>query len=1368
MTGGETGCMIRGVQFCGISAAAVLAVILVLSSCLYAADLTINGSSQMSVSTSQTLTAEGGCGVPNDYVWTIAGGGGSFTGSTRTTTGASAVYTAPPSNPYCASNAKIVISDACGFGSIQIAVNGITSGSNFHCAAVKAQVFTHQDGPDYYSQNCCKTALKCDGTGDAGGFCGFFITSPYCGDWYQVYHTINVGCGYLPDASPPAVCCAQSPVGTPGEGIFDTRVEAQKASGCCPAGLPPEPDKESNCKGNTCPQNSLPIGSSANFKSGNLYHSQDVGKLTLSYNSIDTIDGSLGKKWTHNYNRKLTGLSDNQTITLIMDDGNLFYYRLSGGIFYPEAITGDTSQIVKNANGTYTQTTKLGTVYQYDTTGKLTGITDRNSRTTTLTYSGTDLSSITDFNGRTTTITNTSGLITGITDPMGRTHTIGYTSGYITSITDPLNNAWQFSYDADGYMLIKSDPLNRNVNYTYDTSGRVLTATGPDGKVKAMTYNQTGTTTHTEEDGGVWTYKYDPTFTVKTEVTDPKGYTVKYAYDNKRNVIKKTEHDGSYTSYTYDNNGNRLTITDPLGKTTTYTYNALNLVSSVTDPKNNTTQYGYDTNGNLTSITAPGNAVTTYQYDTRGNITSITTPNNKTTTMTYDSKNNLISVTDPKNGTVTMTYDNNGNMLTQTDALNNTTSFQYNNLNQLTQITDPKSYVTQYTYDYNGNRLSSTDANSTTTNYLYNYKDQLTQITDALNNVTGLSYGGTGCSSCGTGGGDKLTALTDAKNNTTSFTYDQTGKLTSETDPLGKITSYGYDGKGNLISRTSPDNKTITYNYDLNNRLTGKSYSDSSAAAFQYDDNGNITYAGNQYIAYNFTYDSNNRITVITDSNSRTITYAYDSAGNRISMTTPDNKTITYGYDNNNLPNQITTDLGSFTFTYDANNRRLTRTMPNGTTSTYSYDEDSRLTGINTTKSAKTIDSAAYTHDYAGNRLTKTTPQETWSYGYDSIYRLTQAAPTGGIHQSEAYTYDQVGNRLSKTNETPPTDNETINYTYDDENRLTKVVITKNSKQKELTFTYDPFGRRITKTLTKDEIGTDCTAPNTCPRTTTYVYDNQNIIAEYNTNGEVQTRYTHGPNIDEPLAIEIKAATTFTPYFYHADGLGSITSLSSASGTVVQRYAYDTFGNMTITANGNISQPYTYTSREYDTETGMYFYRARYYDPKVGRFVTKDPIGFGGGINVYAYVGNSPINLSDPYGLFHDGVRDYYGDERNYLTGGYPELGHSDFYGGKYFDYTLEDKGSTGPWRQTWRHFRNLPEVEADLEKDLQKCYIDGFQRHMHQGQDYFVHYRNGFKYWHSPIPDYDNDRNSWSDAQLWTIKWVKRWKDRKCKYCEN
>lgn len=314
----------------------------------------------------------------------------------------------------------------------------------------------------------------------------------------------------------------------------------------------------------------------------------------------------------------------------------------------------------------------------------------------------------------------------------------------------------------------------------------------------------------------------------------------------------------------------------------------------------------------------------------------------------------------------------------------------------------------------------------------------------------------------------------------------------------------------------------------------------------------------------------------------------------------------------------------NYTFTYDANNRRTTRTLPNGTTSTYSYDDGSRLTSILTTLGQTTIDSLSYTMDNAGNRTAKTQNATNYSYAYDNIYRLTQATPSSG--SPETYTYDPVGNRLTKAPDMPPNTNATTQYSYDDENRLTGVQITQNGNIKQLTFAYDPFGKRISKTIVQDAIGTDCQSPNVCPRTINYVYDGQNIIMEYDQTGNITAKYTHGPNIDEPLAVQQGTNT----YYYHADGLGSITALSNASGSIVQTYSYDSFGNMTAT--GNIRQPFTYTAREYDYATGMYFYRARYYDPKVGRFVTKDPIGFKGGINVYAYVNNNPIMYRDPSG----------------------------------------------------------------------------------------------------------------------------------------
>ncbi|MDD4591751.1 MAG: DUF6531 domain-containing protein [Parabacteroides sp.] len=1181
--------------------------------------LTIGGSTQMSTGEIQTFTASGGTG---EYAWSIAAGGGIITPD--------GAYTSPSSNPNCELNPKICVQDSTGQQEcMQVAVNayGTNQGGALLCIDYGKEYDVGQPG------KCAAGIMmrRFDCSGNEGPIQAQCFGGSYgeytCGD--PVLDRILSFCG--------APCSPST---------ADYRQPYQKAAGCCPSQLVGSSGSGSgngtNDKGNPKDSNdpcnrqapTVPAGSNANLKTGNLYHDQQLGILSLSYNSIDTYDGPVGKKWTHNYDLKLTILTGNTTLILKTEDGNVIYFHLSGTIYYPEAISGDTSRIVKNANNTYTRTLKNGEIQQYSTTGLLTSITDRNCNATTLTYSGSNLVSIVDKNNRTTTITTTNGKITAITDPLGRAYSLAYTNGLIDTATDPLGNAWHYTYATEGRMLTKVDPLNNTITYTYDTNGKLLTSTDPLGKTRTMNYNQTGTTTFTEKDGGVWTYTYDPTFTVKTSQTDPLGNITRYAYDLKRNLTRITYPDNTTTTYTYDAMNNMTSETDPLGKTTIYTYNSLNLVTSVTDPKGNITQYGYDTSGNLTSVTDALNKTTTYQYDSRGNITSITNLLGKTTTMTYDQYNNLRTVTDPKGGVVNMTYDSVGNMLTQTDTSGKVTTFIYNNLNQLTQVTDPKGYITQYTYDYKGNRLSTADANNNATWYTYDYKGQLTRITDALNNKTDMAYGTTGCSSCS--GVDKLTSITDAKNQTTTYEYDLRGKLIKETDPLGKITTYTYDNKGNRTSITTPDNKTIIYSYDFNNRLIQKQYTDNTVTQFQYDDAGNMIYAGNQNIAYSYAYDANNRITQITDNTGKTIQYTYDAAGNRATMITPDNRTVTYSYDNNNLPNQITTNLGNFTFAYDINNRRITRTLPNGITTNYTYEDNGRLTGITTTKNTtSSIDTVTYTHDGAGNRLTKEQPQQNIStaYTYDNIYRLTQATPSGGSYLSEAYTYDQVGNRLTTINEQAPTDNETNTYSYDDENRLIRVQITQNKKTRELTFAYDPFGRRISKTITQDEIGNLCTN-NTCPRTTTYVYDNQNIILEYDNSSNIKTIYTHGPNIDEPLSIEIKGTITFTSYYYHADGLGSITALTDASGNVTQRYEYDSFGNQTVTINGNITQSFTYTAREYDVETSLYFYRARYYDSKVGRFVTKDPISFAGGeVNLYGYVENNPVNYADPWGL---------------------------------------------------------------------------------------------------------------------------------------
>jgi RHS repeat-associated protein len=147
-------------------------------------------------------------------------------------------------------------------------------------------------------------------------------------------------------------------------------------------------------------------------------------------------------------------------------------------------------------------------------------------------------------------------------------------------------------------------------------------------------------------------------------------------------------------------------------------------------------------------------------------------------------------------------------------------------------------------------------------------------------------------------------------------------------------------------------------------------------------------------------------------------------------------------------------------------------------------------------------------------------------------------------------------------------------------------------------------------------------------RTTNYLYDGINLLEEVDSSGNVLARYSQGPNVDEPIA-EVRSGAT---NYYESDGLGSVTSLTGTSGTIGNTYAYDSFGNLS-SSTGFTTNPFRYTSREFDSETGLYYYRARYYDPSVGRFLSEDPLMFAGGIDFYAYVTNNPVLLIDPFGL---------------------------------------------------------------------------------------------------------------------------------------
>ena len=716
--------------------------------------------------------------------------------------------------------------------------------------------------------------------------------------------------------------------------------------------------------------------------------------------------------------------------------------------------------------------------------------------------------------------------------------------------------------------------------------------------------------------------------------------------DDNGNLLTTTDDLSNTTTYTYDSANDMTSASRPLNAnttaTTSYTYNSFGEVLTMTDPLGNVTTNTYDASGNLLTVTSPqpnsntAASVTQFQYATNGELTQITDPLTHVTKLTYTAAGLIAAITDAQNNVTSYQYDARGNRTAVIDPVNGAahpTTFSYDIMNRLTGITYPDGSTVGFTYDVRGRRISATDQNNRTTTYAYDDADRLTAVTDPANNVTQYAYDTE----------DNLLSITDANNHMTQFAYNARGWVTQTTFPSTLQESYTYDAVGNLLSKTDRKNQTIQYVYDALYRLSSKTYPDSSGVEYAYDLAGKVQQVSDPTGSYGFAYDNMGRL-IGTSTQYAFLpglnfqnAYTYDAASNRASLTAPDGSVTSYGYDRlNRLTGLGNTWAGTFGFGYDALSRRTSLTRPNGVSTGYSYDSVSHLLSVLHQAGANTLDGASYTYDAAGNRTSKGNFLNgvTSNYGYDALYELTQV--TQGGSTSESYSYDPVGNRLSSSgvpsynynSSNELTSNSNGSYTYDAngntladpsgksyswdfENRLTQAV---NPGVGTTTFRYDPFGRRIQKSA---PLGT-----------TNYLYDGPELIEEIDTGGNVLARYNQGPGIDQPLS-EFRSGTSS---YYQQDWIGAVTSLSNSAGALANTYTYDSFGKLTG-STGTLTNPFQYTAREFDPETGIYEYRNRYYDPSVGRFLSEDPIQFGGGEDFYSYAHNNPVRYFDPSGL---------------------------------------------------------------------------------------------------------------------------------------
>lgn len=995
-----------------------------------------------------------------------------------------------------------------------------------------------------------------------------------------------------------------------------------------------------------------PYGVQVNTYNGNLYlgrtdlviPNQGLSiTLSFSYNSYrDTVDLGYGRGWTFEYAMRY--YPDSLGIVVEHHDGRRDLFRFTGGTYV--APKGVFDRLEAYQPNQLRLTTKYGMKYYFDdhTHKQLTKIEDPNGNTITLGYSAGRLGTITDASGRKVNLSWAGNRVKEITDDnFGALRKISFiydAGGHLLSVTNPLGGVITYQYDpAQKRMVNMTNENGDALRIFYDAAGAASRLVSCISDI-TFKYNPAQRHTYVTEanPGGdqTTTYTYDDAGRLIQKTGGCCGYNVQYQYDNDNNVSLLTDANNRISTASHDSRGNPLLVLDPNAAGRQFTYdNTLNRLTGIRDKRGNSTTFQYDTKGNLTGIHQPVNVNTQLGYDARGNIVSITDGEGHVTTISYNANNDVTGV-QYEIGQESYTFDNAGNLTGSTDGNNLTMSYEYDALNRLHSIRDHLGYAVRYEYDAASNQTKETDPNGNIKTLEYDAHRRLTKVKTP---TTEARYGYDRL--------DNLSSVTDGNQHTTTYRYNARSLLVEETDPLGNKTTYTHDGNGNVTARTDPNGQTTTYEYDALNRLVRKSYA-GNTDHYAWDNNGNLIACSNNWISLHFTYDALNRMTSKTVDNwGKTIYYEYDRAGNRTKMTDPDGGDTYYTYDGNNRLVRIKNPQNQETeFIYDLGGRITEQRNFNGTRVEYAYDGGNRLTALSNRRS-NNGNIARYTYNYdkngnrifiqsyfptnftgvqyhydADNRLTGVDSVE--QYGYDGAGNRTQmvrsntattyAYDAGDRLQNAgdiAYQYDNNGNRTIRAGDAQQT-----TYEFDGENRLVRVLMPAGT---EVLFRYDPFGNRISQTLNGVE--------------TRYVLDGDNVLLELDAAGATTARYTSALTLDSWISMDRGGQS----YVYHTDGLGSIVALTNANQNVVQTYTYDAFGNLTA-STGNIVNPYRYTGREYDTATGLYYYRTRYYDAEVGRFLTRDIVKGDllrpASLNSYSYVENNPVNLKDPKGKF--------------------------------------------------------------------------------------------------------------------------------------
>jgi RHS repeat-associated protein len=848
-------------------------------------------------------------------------------------------------------------------------------------------------------------------------------------------------------------------------------------------------------------------------------------------------------------------------------------------------------------------------IYQftYDNSDQLSSVVDASGNVTQILRDANDhpTAIISPYGQTTALAVDGNGYLSQVTDPAGHAVRLVHSPlGLLTQMTDARGNTYNFQYSHRGRLTTDADPAGGSTTLARadGASGYSVTKTTALHRTSAYSVgfssaaSQTAQTSVNTGTNGLQTTEVDTqqpallsrsmvlpdgTSYSETDGPDPRwGIQVPIPTHEKTTIgdlTRKSNYSRTATLGAAGDPFSLLTQTDLTtinGRTYTSTYTASDRTLVNTSPEGRTQTVVLDDLERVSSMQTSGLLPTNLAYDARGRLESVTR-GPRTTTLAYHASGRLATVTDPLGRAKSFTYDAAGNLAT---------------------TTLPDGNVVHYQHDANGNLVALTPPGGSAHHFAYtpvNLRSAYTPPTLP-----------------GTGG--------------TTYSYDADRDPVSVARPDGTTVNDGYDSAGRLSSLTTPIT-TINYTYGANTgNLTAESVTGGEALAYGYIGSlpTSSSWAGKVAGDVGVAYDDNFWVTSQTVNNAHQIEFAHDNdgllveAGSLVLSRDPGNGLVTstrlgatndtrtyngFGELNSYTANSGTTPVYAVKFARDRVGRIIAKTESiGGRTNTFTYNYD--LNGRLTTVSQNGVAVASYTYNANSDRLAVTTAFGTATATYDAQDRLL----TDG---SDLYSYTHNGEVASRTIGIKTTD-----FVYDDFGNLLAVKFSNGSV---IEYIIDSEGRRVGKLL-NGTLGAG------------YLYQGSQIVAQLNSAGKVISRFVYATHANSPDYMVISGVA----YRIFSDQLGSPRMVvNTTTGAIAEEIDYDEFGNVINDTNPGF-QPFGFAGGLYDSDTKLVHFGAREYDPRIGRWITKDPILFAGGdTNLYSYSRNDPVNSFDPIGL---------------------------------------------------------------------------------------------------------------------------------------